>query len=97
MYGMSGRLFSLEFDKRESESMRIKGFTSLPIKLILKSNHLFPTEYIKPLSTCMPSQYIQKSKKIMKFFYQSMGFYYRPEEHFEDWAFKVCACEDDDE
>jgi len=87
--------FSLEFDKRESESMKSKGFKSLPIQLILKSNHLFDTEFISPLSTSMPSQYIQSSKKIMKLFYQSIGFNYRRESHFKDWAFEVCACEDE--
>jgi len=87
--------FSVQFDKRESKSMRSKRFTSLPIKFILKSNYLFPTEYISPLSTSMPSQYIEKSKMIMKLFYQSIGFNYRQASHFKDWAFEVCACEDD--
>ena len=87
--GCLNDFFSMEFSNRERESMMRKGFTSFPIKRIIKTKTLFPEEYINPLSTSIPHQHIQSSKQIMKLFYETIGFRYREGELFKDWAFEV--------
>jgi hypothetical protein len=85
-------LFSTEFTNSERAQLIEKGFNDLPIKTIVKSAELFESEYIHPFFYCprlgkkVQATSTKEEQLIMKNFYLEMGFLYRKDDHFKDWA-----------